>query len=98
MSSNDIDASWDNLARIINELVPITRSATPGGWNDLDMLEVGNSGMTIAEQQTHFAFWAAAKSPLMISTDLSSITDEALAILSNEHIIALNVRLGSGPD
>jgi alpha-galactosidase len=75
----------------MNEVVPITSAAAPGGWNDLDMLEVGNAGLTIPEQQTHFAFWAAAKSPLVISTDLNAISDEALAILTNERIIALNV-------
>lgn len=47
--------------RIINEVFPITGFAGPGAWNDLDMLEVGNGGMTVAEQKTHFAFWAAAK-------------------------------------
>lgn len=52
---NDIGppASWDNLFRIINQVVPITGFAGPGGWNDLDMLEVGNSGLSADEQQTH---------------------------------------------
>jgi alpha-galactosidase len=76
--------------RIINEVVPSTGFAGPGGWNDLDMLEVGNSGMTAAEQQTHFAFWAASKSPLIISTDLTKLSSSTLAILSNPRIIALN--------
>ncbi|KAF7422492.1 hypothetical protein PC9H_010648 [Pleurotus ostreatus] len=90
--SNDIGppASWDNLFRIINQLVPITSFAGPGAWNDLDMLEVGNTGLTIAEQQTHFAFWAAAKSPLFISTDLTKVSQDALSILTNKRIISLN--------
>ncbi|KAG6919265.1 hypothetical protein DXG01_008061 [Tephrocybe rancida] len=91
-NSNDIGppASWDNLFRIINQLVPITQFAGPGAWNDLDMLEVGNSGLTTTEQQTHFAFWAAAKSPLLISTDLTNPTTATLNILKNTRIIALN--------
>ncbi|PPQ72955.1 hypothetical protein CVT26_014529 [Gymnopilus dilepis] len=90
--SNDIGppASWDNLFRIINQLVPITQFAQQGAWNDLDLLEVGNSGLTIAEQQTHFAFWAAAKSPLLISTDLTKLSDQALVILRNQRLIAVN--------
>jgi len=90
--SNDIGppASWDSIFRIINQLVPITQFAAPGGWNDLDILEVGNSGLTVDEQQTHFAFWAAAKSPLIISTDLSNPSAETLSILQNIRIIALN--------
>ncbi|KAK7462459.1 hypothetical protein VKT23_008058 [Stygiomarasmius scandens] len=90
--SNDIGPppSWDNLFRIINQVVPITQFAGPGGWNDLDMLEIGNEGLTLPEQQTHFAFWAAVKSPLIISTDLTNISPEALSILNNTRIIALS--------
>ncbi|ETW77716.1 glycoside hydrolase family 27 protein [Heterobasidion irregulare TC 32-1] len=90
--SNDIGppASWDNLFRIINQVVPITGFAGPGAWNDLDMLEVGNSGLTIDEQRTHFVFWAAAKSPLLISTDLTKISSDALAILKNKNILDLH--------
>ncbi|KAJ7575145.1 glycoside hydrolase family 27 protein, partial [Mycena floridula] len=90
--SNDIGppASWDNLFRIINQVVPITGFAGPGGWNDLDLLYVGNSGLTAAEQQTHFAFWAAVKSPLIISTDLTVASTQTLNILKNPRIIALN--------
>ena len=39
----------------------ITKFARPGVWNDLDLLEVGSGGLTPAEWQMHFAFWAAAK-------------------------------------
>ncbi|KAF8182280.1 glycoside hydrolase superfamily [Pholiota molesta] len=90
--SNDIGPppSWDNLFRIINQLVPITQFAQRGGWNDLDLLEVGNTGLTTSEQQTHFAFWAAAKSPLFISTDLANASAQTLSILKNQGIIALN--------
>ncbi len=54
------------------------------------MLEVGNSGMTIDEQASHFAFWAMIKSPLVISTDLSTISSAAKAILLNKGLIAIN--------
>ncbi|KAJ7274098.1 glycoside hydrolase family 27 protein [Mycena rebaudengoi] len=90
--SNDIGppASWDNLFRIMNQVVPVTQFAGPGAFNDLDMLEVGNTGLTATEQQTHFAFWAAVKSPLIVSTDLTKISAQALAILKNTRIIAVN--------
>ncbi|KAF9029907.1 glycoside hydrolase family 27 protein [Hymenopellis radicata] len=88
--SNDIGPSWVNVFRIINQVVPITQFAEPGAWNDLDLLEVGNSPFTEAEQLTHFAFWAAVKSPLLISTDLTKATEATLEILRNERIIGLN--------
>ncbi|KDR82964.1 hypothetical protein GALMADRAFT_134486 [Galerina marginata CBS 339.88] len=90
--ANDVGppASWANLQRVINQLVPVTQFAQPGAWNDLDMLEVGNTGLTDAEQQTHFAFWAAAKSPLIIGTDLTKISPQALAVLKNTKIVGVN--------
>ncbi|KIJ64233.1 carbohydrate-binding module family 35 protein [Hydnomerulius pinastri MD-312] len=90
--SNDIGPppSFANLQRIINQLVPITQFAGPGAWNDLDLLEVGNAGLTEEEWEMHFAFWAAAKSPLFISTDLTTASNEVLDILGNERIIAVH--------
>ena len=57
---NDIGppASWDNLFRIINQVVPVTGFAGPGAFNDLDMLEVGNGGMTFDEYGNHERLWA----------------------------------------
>lgn len=69
--------------------------AGPGGWNDPDMLEVGVKsgdqwGLTIDEEQTHFALWAIAKAPLIIGADLRSIRRESLDILKNEDLIAVS--------
>jgi alpha-galactosidase len=36
------------------------------------MLEVGNKGLSLPEQRTHFALWAMAKSPLLIGSDVRS--------------------------
>lgn len=35
--------------------------AGPGGWNDPDMLEVGNGGMTSQEYEAHFSLWSLMK-------------------------------------
>ncbi|KAF8510846.1 glycoside hydrolase family 27 protein [Gautieria morchelliformis] len=90
--ANDIGppASFDNLFRIINQVVPITGFAGPGAWNDLDLLEVGNPGLTVDEQKTHFAFWAAAKSPLLVSTNLTNPSNTTLSILKNMNLLAIN--------
>ncbi|GKZ69494.1 hypothetical protein AnigIFM50267_004703 [Aspergillus niger] len=63
---------------------------TPGHWLDMDMLEVGNANFTLNQQQTHFAFWAALKSPLIIGADLSKLSNDSLAVLTNEAIISIN--------
>lgn len=64
--------------------------ASPGSWNDDDMLEVGNQGLTIAEQRTHFALWCMVKSPLLIGSDVRSIAPDSLELLKNEELIAIN--------
>lgn len=56
----------------------------------MDMLELGTWTMTELEEQTHFSFWAALKSPLIIGADLNNISDTSLAILKNKEIVALN--------
>lgn len=57
---------------------------------DMDMLEIGTWSMTELEEQTHFAFWAALKSPLIIGADLNNISDTSMKILRNEELIEIN--------
>jgi alpha-galactosidase len=54
------------------------------------MLEVGNGQMTNDEYQSHFALWAALKSPLLIGCSLSGISQQTLDILGNSEVIAVN--------
>lgn len=56
----------------------------------MDMLEIGNAGLTEFEEQTHFSFWSALKSPLIIGANLATINSSSLDILLNQEIIALN--------
>jgi alpha-galactosidase len=60
------------------------------GHNDWDMLEVGNGDLTLEESRSHFALWAAIKSPLIIGTKLDIIQEDILAVLKNEELIAFN--------
>jgi alpha-galactosidase len=64
--------------------------AGPGHWNDPDMLEVGNGGMTVAEYRAHFSLWAILAAPLMAGNDLRSMTPEIREILTNKEVIAVN--------
>jgi alpha-galactosidase len=54
------------------------------------MLEVGNGGLSPAEERSHFAFWAAMKSPLLIGCDLAKISSSSLNILKNKYLLAFN--------
>ncbi|KAL0728432.1 hypothetical protein Bca4012_024525 [Brassica carinata] len=64
--------------------------ARPGSWNDPDMLEVGNGGMTREEYRSHFSIWALAKAPLLIGCDLRSMDTVTFELLSNKEVIAVN--------
>ena len=75
---------------IINRVSSYVDRAQYGGWNDLDMLEVGMGGMTDEEYKAHFSMWAALKSPLLIGTDLRELSPETLTILNNPAIITVN--------
>lgn len=54
------------------------------------MLEVGNGGLTHEEEKTHFALWAFAKAPLIIGCDLTTVSADSLAILTNSRLIEVN--------
>jgi alpha-galactosidase len=41
-----------SVLNIVNKVAPYVDRGQPGGWNDLDMLEVGNGGMTDDEVNT----------------------------------------------
>lgn len=75
---------------ILNKIAPFADRSIPGGWSDLDMLEVGQGGMTDEEYKAHFALWAALKSPLFLGNDLRKMNSGALSILNNPAIIALS--------
>nr|AAP04002.1 alpha-galactosidase [Carica papaya] len=64
--------------------------ARPGGWNDPDMLEVGNGGMTEDEYMVHFSIWAISKAPLLLGCDLRNVTKDTLDIIANKEVIAVN--------
>ena len=75
---------------IVDLQVGLSSFAGPGHWNDPDMLEVGNGGMTAEEYQTHFSLWAELAAPLIAGNDLSKMTPETKSILTNAEVIAVD--------
>src|SRR5689334_10605189 len=64
--------------------------AAPGHWNDPDMLEVGNGGMTTDEYRTHMALWSILAAPLLAGNDVRNMTPEIKNILLNKEVIAID--------
>lgn len=89
-TSKDGAAVWQSMkSNFLNNMLQADR-AGKGGWNDPDLLLVGQGSLTVEEERTHFALWAFSKAPLIISTDLDKISDESLAILKNSQMLAIN--------
>jgi alpha-galactosidase len=78
------------MLNIVDLQVGLESFAGPGHWNDPDMLEVGNGGMTTAEYRAHFSLWCILAAPLIAGNDLRSMTSEIKEILMNKELIAVN--------
>ena len=86
----DIYNSWDSMVYVIDTNNRWYKYAGPGGWNDPDMLEVGNGGMNFEEEKIHFGLWCISKAPLLIGCDITNMAKETLEILTNPEVIAIN--------
>jgi alpha-galactosidase len=84
--------SWGGhgWSEILDMQAGLEKFAGPGSWNDPDMLQVGNTGMTSADSRAHFAFWALLAAPLMAGNDVRSMPQEVRDILLNREVIAVN--------
>lgn len=89
-TSADISDTWNTMLRNAEEEVGLAGIAGPGQWNDPDMLEVGNGGMTDTEYRAHFSLWAELAAPLLSGTDLRNPSPQTLAILGNREVIAVD--------
>ena len=78
------------MTDILDMQVGLESFAGPGHWNDPDMLEVGNGGMTTAEYRAHFSLWAILAAPLIAGNDLRDMKPEIREILANKEVIAVD--------
>lgn len=95
-TTGDISDNWESMSHIgFDQQVDLAPYAGPGHWNDPDMLEVGNGGMTDTEYRTHMSLWSLLAAPLLAGNDLRHVPPATLAILTNKEVIAINQdRLG----
>ncbi len=89
-TTGDITPSFSSMLSIFHSNVGLAAYAGPGHWNDPDMLEVGNSGMSAAENQSEFSLWAEMAAPLISGTNLANASSQTLSILTNSRVIAVD--------
>lgn len=87
--SGDIEAGFKSICHIIDLNAGLAKYASPGHFNDMDMLQVGR-GMTYDEDKSHFSMWCMMSSPLLAGNDLRNMTAQTIEILTNKELIALN--------
>jgi alpha-galactosidase len=89
-TTGDIRDTWDSMTKIGFEQSDLAPYASPGHWNDPDMLEIGNGGMTDEEYKTHMSLWSILAAPLLAGNDLRSMSPTILGILTNREVIAVD--------
>jgi alpha-galactosidase len=97
-STGDIADKWDTgekqdglgVVQILDLQDGLQSYAGPGHWNDPDMLEVGNGGMSITEYRAHFSMWCLLAAPLMAGNDIRSMSADIHDILTNKEVIAID--------
>jgi alpha-galactosidase len=90
------EQGWKRILDLQYDLVSsngpdgIGKYAGPGRWNDPDMLEVGNAGLSLAESRAHFSLWCMLAAPLMAGNDVRKMTPEIRAILTEKDVLAID--------
>ena len=95
-TTTDIRDNWDSMIANFDLSSQFWTVARPGGWNDPDMLEVGNGGLSRDESRAHMSLWAIAAAPLIAGNDVRTMNDSsreasiAREVLLNREVIAVN--------
>jgi alpha-galactosidase len=89
-TTDDIRDTWDSMTKIGFGQDELSPWAAPGHWNDPDMLEIGNGGMSEAEYRTHMSLWSMLAAPLIAGNDIRSMTPAIKEILANKEVIAID--------
>ena len=89
-TTDDIEDRWTSMLGNLDISAQHSGVQKPGAWNDPDMLEVGNGGMTDAEYRAHFSMWAMLGAPLIAGNDVRNMSAETRTILLNPEVIAVD--------
>lgn len=89
-TTDDIEDRWPSMLANLDQNGQHASAERPGAWNDPDMLEVGNGGMTDEEYRAHFSLWAIMAAPLIAGHDVRTMSQATKTILLNREVIAVD--------
>lgn len=89
-AAGDAKDNWSSMVRILSEAQLVVNVSRPGFFADLDILEIGNGGLTAVEERAVFTMWSILKSPLLLGNNLNNMTAETRRTVGNKRLIAIN--------
>ena len=89
-TTGDISDNWGSVVSILDQQVGLEAYSGPNAWNDPDMLEVGNGGMTTEEYRAHLSLWSLLNAPLIAGNDLRTMDDTTRALLTDPEVLAVD--------
>jgi len=89
-TGHDIGDNWSSMISLVEQNNANAKYAHSGFWNDIDMLEVGNGGMSMTEYTSHFSLWCICKAPLILGNDVIDMSTDYTTLVSNTEAIAIN--------
>ena len=89
-TTTDIEDTWASMLSNLDISGQHAAAARPGAWNDPDMLEIGNGGMTEDEYRAHLSLWAIMAAPLIAGNDVRTMSAATRDMLTNREVIAVD--------
>jgi len=80
---------WPDVLRNLDHDAAHPEAAGPGHWNDPDYLGPG-LGMSDAEAQAQFTMWSMVAAPLIVGSDIRSMSATTQGMLTNRDVIAVD--------
>ena len=97
ISNTKNHVEWPSVVKNFESNAAHAAFSAPNSWNDPDMIEVGNQGLTPTEAQSHFSMWVISAAPLWAGNDLATMSEADRAIYTNAEAIAIDQDpLGAG--
>jgi len=99
--SGDFWDNWSSLNRNFDLLYRWQGVGGPGHWPDADMIPIGHisirsvgkerdSKFTPDERKTLMSLWCLAPSPLMLGMSMPQLSDDDLALFTNDEVLAID--------
>jgi alpha-galactosidase len=83
------DVRFVHVLRNMDHDAAHPEAAGPGHWNDPDYLGP-ELGMTAAQAQAQLSMWAVLAAPLVLGSDPRALSAQAVAMLRNREVIAID--------